>query len=390
MDSLVTFEQSIRASYAMPAISRYILNQLLVVTIFVTLGLTFAVWLSQALRFLDYIVNRGLSATTFLAFVGLLLPSFLGVVLPIATFCAVLFVYNRLTLDSEMVVLRGAGLSEVQLAGPAVTLACGATILVYGIVLYLQPLSYRAFKDLQYRIRSDHSAVLLQEGQFNTLAPGVTVYVRERSPDGELFGILIHDKSDPEQVVTLMAQRGAMVRTETGPRVVMAKGNRQEINPKSGHVSLLHFDRYAVEITQLTNVPQARWREPKERFLAELLDPPPSLENRRARGELLAEGHHRLAAPLYTLAFVFVGLACLLSGEWNRRGQANRVIFAILCVAVLESLALALHGLAQRSPAAVPLMYLAVALPMAAGAYVLLRGARLRRIGPDVLGSPSK
>ena len=155
-------------------------------------------------------------------------------------------------------------------------------------------------------------------------------------------------------------------------------------------MSLLHFDRYAVEITRLTDVPQARWREPKERFLSELLDPPPTLENRRARGELLAEGHHRLVAPLYTLAFVLVGLACLLSGEWNRRGQGNRVIAAILCVALLESLALALHGLAQRSTAAIPLLYLAAALPIGAGVYALLRGAKRRRIQPGMLRSPSK
>ena len=75
----------------MRGITRYILNQLLIVTLFVTLGLTFAVWLAQSLRFFDYIVNRGLPATTFFAFVGLLLPSFLGVVLPIAGFTAVLF-----------------------------------------------------------------------------------------------------------------------------------------------------------------------------------------------------------------------------------------------------------------------------------------------------------
>ena len=75
----------------MPAITRYILNQLIIVTFFVTLGLTLAVWLTQALRFLDYIVNRGLPAATFFAFVGLLLPSFLGVVLPIAAFCAAPF-----------------------------------------------------------------------------------------------------------------------------------------------------------------------------------------------------------------------------------------------------------------------------------------------------------
>ena len=136
----------------MRAITRYIFNQLVIVTIFVTIGLTFAIWLTQSLRLIDYIVNRGLPAATFISFVGLLLPSFLGIVLPIATFCAVLFVYNKLTMDSELVVLRAAGMSQMQLARAGLVVGLGATIIVYAISLYLLPLSYRAFKELQDEI----------------------------------------------------------------------------------------------------------------------------------------------------------------------------------------------------------------------------------------------
>ncbi len=362
----------------MPAISRYILNQLLIVAFSVTLGLTFAVWLTQSLRFLDYIVNRGLPATTFFAFVGLLLPSFLGIVLPVATFCAVLFVYNRLTMDSEMVVLRAAGLSHLQLARPAIMMALGVTLVVYSITLYLQPLSYRAFKDLQYQIRHDYSAVLLQAGRFNTVADGVTVYVRERSADGELRGILIHDKRSPDRPVTMMAERGALVSAEAGPRVIMVSGNRQEIEQDTGRLSLLHFDRYTVDITEFGDAPQTRWREPKERYLLELLRPGNSLQDQRARGELIAEGHRRLVAPLYTLSFVLIGVAVLLSGQFNRRGQVHRVLFAVLCIALLEGLLFALQDLAGRWAGTVVLMYLAVVLPAVASLYVLSRRARKR------------
>lgn len=364
----------------MPAITRYILNQLLIVVFSVTLGLTFAVWLAQSLRFLDYIVNRGLPATTFFAFIALLLPSFLGIVLPVATFCAVLFVYNRLTMDSEIVVLRAAGLSPLQLARPAIMTALGVTLVVYSISLYLQPLSYRVFKDLQYQIRHDYSAVLLQAGHFNTVAEGVTVYVRERSADGELRGILIHDKREPDRPVTMMAERGALVSAETGPRVIMVSGNRQEIEQDSGRLSLLHFDRYTVEISEFGDAPPTRWREPKERYLLELLRPGNSLQDQRARQELIAEGHRRLVAPLYTLAFVLIGLAVLLSGQFNRRGQVHRVLFAVLCVALLESLLLALQDLAGRWAGTVVLMYLAVILPAGTGLYFLLRRARSRNL----------
>lgn len=362
----------------MQAITRYILSQLLIVTIFITLGLTFAVWLAQSLRFFDYIVNRGLPATTFFAFVGLLLPSFLGVVLPIATFCAVLFVYNKLMLDSEMVVLRAAGMSHGQLARPALLLALGTTIAVYAITLYFLPASYRAFKDLQFQIRNDYSAVLLQEGAFNDLGEGLTVYVRERTGDGELRGILVHDNRKPDRPVTMMAERGALVRSETGPRVVMVNGNRQEIEKDSRRLSLLHFDRYTVEVSTLANIAETRWREPKERFLADLLWPGTTGNDLRSRGELIAEGHQRLVAPLYTLTFVLVALAALLSGQFQRRGQIHRILAAILGTVLLEGLSLALHDLAGRTPQAVPAMYAAVALPSAAAAYVLLRRPRRR------------
>jgi lipopolysaccharide export system permease protein len=362
----------------MRSITRYIFNQLWLATVFVTLGLTFAVWLTQSLRFFGYIVNRGLPATTFFAFVGLLLPSFLGIVLPIATFCAVLFVYNKLTLDSEMVVLRAAGLSHAQLARPAILLGLATMLIVYAISLYFQPVSYRAFKDLQFRIRNDYSSVLLQEGVFNELGDGITVYVRERTADGELRGILVHDSRKADRPVTMMAERGALVEAETGPRVVMVNGNRQEIDRERGQLSLLYFDRYTVEVATFADTPALRWREPKERFLTDLLSPGTTGNDLRARGELIAEGHQRLVAPLYTLTFVLVGLAALLSGEFNRRGQIYRILAAVLCTAILEGLGLALHDLAGRSLRAIPLMYLAAVLPACAGVFLLLRRQRRR------------
>src|SRR3546814_184370 len=281
----------------MPWISRYILGQLAMATVFVTVALTFAIWLTQSLRLIDYIVNRGLPASTFLTFVGLLLPSFLGVVLPVATFVAILFVYHKLAMDSEMVVMRAAGLSQLQLARPAIILAVAVTVGVYAISLYFLPLSFRNFKDLQNEFRNDFSAVLLQEGVFTALNENITVYVRQRSSDGELRGILVHDTRDPANPVTMMAERGVVVPSETGPRVVMENGNRQEVERGTGRFSLLYFDRYTIELNEFGEMTQSRWREPKERFLSELLWPADDERDRRYRQELIAEGHQRLVAP---------------------------------------------------------------------------------------------
>lgn len=372
----------------MPWIARYIFGQLVMATVFVTVALTFAIWLTQSLRLIDYIVNRGLPASTFLTFVGLLLPSFLGIVLPVATFVAVLFVYHKLAMDSEMVVMRAAGLSQLQLARPAIVLAIMVTLCVYAISLYFLPLSYRHFKDLQNAFRNDLSSVLLQEGVFTAVNDEITVYVRQRAADGELRGILVHDNREPARPVTMMAERGALVPSEKGPRVVMENGNRQQFDRETDRFSLLYFDRYTVELSDLGEAAESRWREPKERFLPELLWPADERRDLRYRQELIAEGHHRIVGPLYTVVFVLIGVAALLAGEFNRRGQAKRVLAAVACVAALEGISLALHDLATRSMAAVPAMYGTVLLAGGFSLYVLLR-QRPWRSAPAALGGAS-
>ena len=360
----------------MHAINRYIFTQAAAATLAITLGLTFAVWLAQSLRQIDFIVNRGLPASTFFSFIVLLVPSFVGIVLPIAAFCSILFVYHKLIMDSELVVLRAAGLSQLQLAGPALRLGLVVTAVVYSISLYFLPLSFRAFKDLQYELRSDFTTVLLQEGAFNSISDNFTVYVRDRSTTGELLGILVHDIRDKEQPVTMMAERGALVHSDEGPRVVMVNGNRQQRDPETGQVSLLYFDRYTVELAQLQETVHTRWREPKERFLPELFRESSNPNDIAYRSELISEGHQRIVMPLYTLAFVLIGLAALLAGEFNRRGQSRRVLLAILIIAVLEGLGLALHDLASRNTQAVPAMYAGAIVPILASLYILLRTPR--------------
>src|SRR3546814_10112748 len=76
-------------------ISWYMAGQVASVTIFVTVTLCFAIWLTQSLRLIDLILNRGLPVSTFLYMATLLLPRFLIIVVPIAAFCATLFTYNK-------------------------------------------------------------------------------------------------------------------------------------------------------------------------------------------------------------------------------------------------------------------------------------------------------
>ena len=362
----------------MNLLTRYVLKQLFGGMILITAGLTCVIWLSQSLRFVEMIVNRGLTAGTFVYLTMLLLPNFLTLILPIALFAVVLFTYNKMIADRELVVMRAAGLSQTAVAMPALVLAGGVVVLAYVINLWLLPESYRMFRELQWDIRYNYSHVLLQEGTFNPVSQDVTVYVRKRSNDSQLHGILVHDTRNQLKPATMMAERGALVEAEGKSRVVMFNGNRQEVDRDTNRFSILYFDRYAfdIEIGRKGDT-IVRYREPRERSLGELFD----VRNdpytpQRDWGKFVVEAHKRLASPLASLGYTLVGLACMIYGTYGRRQQTQRIVVAVAIVVALQAATLGIENLAARNTNLVFLLYAIAILPILAGYGTMLRNPR--------------
>lgn len=353
--------------------TKYVLRQLLAGMLLVSAGLTCIIWLSQSLRFVEMIVNRGLNAGTFVYMTMLLLPNFLTVILPIALFTIIVFTYSKMVTDRELVVMRAAGVSQFGLAKPALIMTMLTLMFGYFLNLYLLPESYRAFRLLQWEVRNTYSHVLLKEGSFNSITKSVTVYVRERAPDGQLLGILVHDERDEKAPVTLMAERGALVDSGKGPRVIMYNGNRQTIAANS-NLSILYFDRYVFEVPTSNESITQRFREPRERSMTELID----LENaeginQRDWGKYKVELHKRIVSPLLGVGFAMIGLACLLYGPITRRSQTMRIITAVSIMISLQGAALGLESVVAKNLALVPLLYGLAVVPIFAGIIMLIK-----------------
>lgn len=357
----------------MNAFDRLVIRQLLVGVIFVSAVLTGVIWLTQSLRFIDWIVNRGLDAGSFLHLIMLLLPNFLVIILPIAVFTTILFTYTRLINDREVVVMRAVGVSPLGLARPGIIVALLVTGCAYAMHLVVVPSANQALKALQWEIRYNVSHVLLEEGAFNDFGDGITVYVRERSGDEQLRGILVHDSRDPARIYTLMAERGALVRGQGGgSRVILFNGSRQEVDEQNHSLSILYFERYTFELDDSRDGAVERHRDARERRLGELLDVrnDPTVEP-RDHGRFLVTAHHRLTAPLSALVYALIGLACLLTGSFRRSGQAPLNALAIAIAVFLGLAALGVENIAARQPRLVPLMYVFALVPAIVGLAVL-------------------
>jgi lipopolysaccharide export system permease protein len=364
--------QSTRRSAAPPTrIDRYVFRQLLVALVAVTGGLVALIWLTQSLRFVELVVNRGLTFWVFLELTSLLIPSFVAVILPITSFVVVQFVYQRLAGDRELTVMRAAGLSPLMLARPA--LALSALVMVACLVLnvYVVPQSLTEFREFQFEIRNRIVAFLLQEGVFTPVSDDLTVYVRKRDQDGTLHGLLIDDARQPHSHATILAERGRLLETGGAPRVLLINGSRQEIDRQTGRLDVLTFAENTIDLAQSGKGEEARLRDPTELSLGELLTPPPGLLNAADLGKAVVEAHHRLATPLTAVSFPLVALVAVLTGSFRRHGGVLLPLASVLSVVGLLALGLAIGNLASRDTRLVPLIWAQAIAPGVIAAWML-------------------
>lgn len=359
----------------MLGIHRYLFRQLLIALLFIAVTLTCAIWLTQSMQFIRLILNRGLALGDFLHLTVLLMPSFLLIVLPMALFFSVLFNFNKMLNDRELVILRNAGISPLGIAKPVILIATGVVAICYFISLYLMPVSFQEFRRLQVDIRNNATTALLQPGVFRTMGSDLTIYVRARDGD-QIRGILVQDDRNAETSMTLTAERGSIVTAEDGPRVLLFNGTRQERNRTTGEMSVLYFDRYSFDITFLALEQSGPWQEPNERFVGNLLNPDMNSPDRHYVTQLVAAGHNRLTAPLYTYSFVLIAVACLLHGQFNKRGQNRRLGLAVALGGALYGGALGIYGMASKDNSWIPFMYVASILPAFATIGFLMWGRR--------------
>lgn len=342
--------------------------------------MTGVIWLFIAVRAVEHIVNRGVSVKIFMYLSMLQIPNFIVHIIPFSIFIATLFVYSRLNSDRELVVLRAAGMSPFSLAKPAILVACFATLIGYSLTLYGTPKSYQSFRNLQWDIRYNYAHVLLKEGVFNTISDSITVFIRERSGESELRGILYHDTRNKDKPATIIAERGVLTKSESGARVVAFDGNRQEIDKNTNRISVLYFDRYTIDLSGFTPKPENRFREARERMVGELLALKiEDVGNPKDFGKFKVEGHQRLLTPINTLAFTLVALACLLLGDFSRRGQTNRILFAAVIFLCLWIGNLGLSNITAKNLELIPFLYAAVLAPVSLLLLLLILHPRFKK-----------
>lgn len=305
--------------------------------------------LSQSLDQLEFVVERGQSLWLMLKLTLLAVPQLLGVILPIGLFVGALIALSRLQREQELTAIQAAGLTRTAMIRPAVRLALIVAALGLLINAVIQPWSQSTARTEAFAVRSDLAALLIEEGRFVQGPDGLTVYVQDIEQNGLLKNLFIYIQKG-ETTETWNATEARFGRVNGEPMLTLVGGSSQRYS-SAGVLNLLSFDTYVFPLGAFADVADQPRFKPGDLGLSDLFMPRPEMIPAvGTRNELLAEGHSRLASPLYALTAMALALAAILAGSFSRTGYGMRVAKAAAAFLLVRILGYGLVAAAAWTP----------------------------------------
>jgi len=312
----------------------HILKNIIFPLISIILLTTFVVWIVQILR-LTPLIEQGIRIKSFLKLIIFLLPSLLFMILPIVTVISVIYVYNRLQEERQLVILRSSGLSNYDLIKPALLIAIIVTIISYYISMYLMPLSYSNLKQGLNNFKENYLTSMIHPKTFNSISKDYTIYVDTKSSNGLMQGIVLFDNKTPSSKTILFAKSAII--TSSTPYIVELEliGGARHSYDQLNHLNKLYFDRLNVVISNNEDNSAQRTKTSIELYIHEMIWPDENFSTDRQK-RLIIDGHLRIIWPLFNFGFVFLGLSIFLTQPYYRQSYIKKFLF-VFCPILLAA-----------------------------------------------------
>ena len=337
-------------------------------------------WVNRAVRLFDQLIGDGQSALVFLEFSLLTLPNVIRLVLPLSAFAAAVYVANRLTRESELVVMQATGFSPWRMARPVLWFGLCVALMMGVLMHLLVPLSRAALAERTAEISQNASARFLAEGTFTHPSRGLTLYIREIAATGELLDMFLADDRLPDRRTVYTAKKALFARTDSGPKLLMFDGAAQTVETATRRLTVTRFADFTYDFSGLMSDAKPKRRTIDELSTWQLLSADPALvkETQATEADFLFDGHSRFAQPLLAVGSSLIGFAALMIGAFSRFGLWRQIGVAVALLIVVQGVATVATDLGLQTAEGWLWAYAAPVVAFLAGAALLWLAARPR------------
>ena len=314
----------------MKTLDKYFSRQLIGIFVMLLLILTGLAWMVQIMSMMKFLMNYGIELTNFLGLTAMMVPFILSIIIPFVTFIAILFVYNKMIGDNEVIVMASTGASPARIARPALVLAGVLTLAHFVLNVWIVPATQARFYDTQWNLRYGLAHLKLQEAAFTEMSHGLVVYV-DKVSGHDLNHVMLSDTRNNKSQITIFAENGKLVTTMRGLSIVMTNGSLQATG--NGDV-IGTFDAFDMDLSVTEKSGDSAFKARRMsttglfKSLGQDLTP-------KQHKTVLSELCNRIYGPVMNMILALLAVTILLRSSLLRRRASFAPVGAVLAMSVV-------------------------------------------------------
>jgi len=195
-----------------------------------------------------------------------------------------------MTTESELVVVQATGYSPFRMARPVAYFGAFVFVLMSLLMHLLVPMASARLDARQAEIAQNVTARLLTPGTFLEPMDGLTFYIGDVAPQGELQDVYLTDLRDPARQITYTAAQAYLRRDAQVPTIELLRASDALV-----------------------------------------------AETGRTRARLIARAHDRVSQSLLAVVAALLGFSALIIGGFSRFGVWRQIVIAVFLIITVKA-----------------------------------------------------
>jgi LPS export ABC transporter permease LptG/LPS export ABC transporter permease LptF len=319
-------------------LDRYVIREV-VPPFFMALALfTFILVVDPLMNEVQRLIEKGVDAVTILRILATLMPSALGVTIPVATLVGLLIGLGRLSADREAVALQACGVSLTRLLRPVAACSLAACLATGYVMIWAMPAGNQHYQGLLAEIVAARIATEIKPRVFFEDFPNLTFYSRDVASDGTGWrDVFVADRRSAERPQFLVAERGRLVIDEKARTVDLTlwNGSSHGADPKDpAKYEIQRFTTQTVKLDANEVFPKTNiLHGPAEMTIAELRAEIAKKEQaKQSPHNEVMYLHQKFAFPVACLVFGLLALSLGISNSKDSKHASFVIGLAVVFV----------------------------------------------------------
>jgi len=193
-------------------IYRYFFKEFISLFALILISISIIIWIVQAVNYLDFVTEDGHAFGVYFTYSVLNIPKVIGRLIPLVFLISLLTTILQFEKNNELLVFWTSGLNKIRLVNLAFKISILITLFQLLLSLAVSPSSLNFARSILKSSSITLFSSLVKEKKFNDTVKGLTIFVEEKKPNGEMLNVFLRDDtSSNAKSKTIIAKKGHII-----------------------------------------------------------------------------------------------------------------------------------------------------------------------------------